>query len=205
MALMKYSDIDARKKAFIFELDNVLYPEKDYLYQVYYLFANMLEYTDQTDATTTTNLMVDTYITQGADAVYDAVKASLGINEKYRAGLATMMINAKLPLKLLLYQNMLTLLQEVVMDRKKLFIVTNGNPLQQLNKIKHMEWHGLEPYLTCYFANETTAKPEPDVLFSLMQEHDLQRRDLVMIGNTETDKLCAQITGIDYYDVIDFL
>ena len=35
---MKYSDIDPRKAAFIFEMDNVLYPEKDYLYQVYYLF-----------------------------------------------------------------------------------------------------------------------------------------------------------------------
>jgi len=39
---MNYKDIDKRKKAFIFELDNVLYPEKDYLYQVYYLFASML-------------------------------------------------------------------------------------------------------------------------------------------------------------------
>ncbi|RYY34080.1 MAG: haloacid dehalogenase, partial [Sphingobacteriaceae bacterium] len=36
---MKYSDIDPRKQAFVFELDNVLYPEKDYLFQVYYLFA----------------------------------------------------------------------------------------------------------------------------------------------------------------------
>ena len=39
---MKYSDIDNRKTAFIFELDNVLYPEKDYLFQVYYLFARFI-------------------------------------------------------------------------------------------------------------------------------------------------------------------
>jgi hypothetical protein len=30
MATITYSDIDPRKKAFIFELDDVLYPEKDY-------------------------------------------------------------------------------------------------------------------------------------------------------------------------------
>ena len=47
---MKYSDIDQRKTAFILELDNVLYPEKDYLFQVYYLFAAMLEYIEQLDA-----------------------------------------------------------------------------------------------------------------------------------------------------------
>jgi hypothetical protein len=28
---MKYIDIDAGKTAFIFELDNVIYPEKDFL------------------------------------------------------------------------------------------------------------------------------------------------------------------------------
>ena len=46
---MKYTDIDPRKTAFIFELDNVLYPEKDYLFQAYYLFAGYLEYLDLID------------------------------------------------------------------------------------------------------------------------------------------------------------
>ena len=44
--MFTYTDIDARKKAFVFELDNVLYPEKDYLLQVYYLFASFLEYSE---------------------------------------------------------------------------------------------------------------------------------------------------------------
>ena len=41
--MIKYSEIDPRKDAFIFELDDVLYPEKDYLYQIYYLFTAFLE------------------------------------------------------------------------------------------------------------------------------------------------------------------
>jgi hypothetical protein len=47
-----------RKKAFVFELDNVLYPEKDYFFQIYYLFANLLEYTELNNATKTTDLML---------------------------------------------------------------------------------------------------------------------------------------------------
>lgn len=35
------------KQIVIFELDNVLYPEKDYLLQVYYLFAQFIEYSEQ--------------------------------------------------------------------------------------------------------------------------------------------------------------
>ncbi|WP_184542310.1 HAD family hydrolase [Mucilaginibacter sp. FT3.2] len=202
---MKYKDIDKRKTAFILELDDVLFPAKDYIYQVYYLFANMLEYVELVDAQQTTKLMTDTYISEGADFVFDAVAQQFPVAEKYRDKFDNLFITAKLPLKLLLYQNMLTLIQDVVVDRKKLFIVTNGNVLQQVNKIKQVEWHKLEPYLTCYFAEETAPKPEPDVLHLLMQEHSLQRRDILMIGNAVVDSLCAETVGIDYLNVDKFL
>jgi len=205
MAAIQYKDIDQRKQAFIFELDNVLYPEKDYLFQVYYLFSSLLEYTELSDAKQTTDLMVNTYNTKGKNPVFDELKDKMGVDEKFRKNLEVLLHTAKLPLKLLLYQNILTLLQEVVLDRKKLFIVTNGNLQQQLNKIKQMEWHGLEPYLTCYFADETVPKPEPDVIELLMKEHSLQRRDLVMIENSEIDRLCAEAVGIDYVSVNDII
>lgn len=202
---MKYSDIDSRKNAFIFELDDVLYPEKDYLFQVYYLFAGLLEYTELIDAKQTTDLMVNAYNEQGKDCVFDYVKEQLNINEKYRQNLENLLITAKLPLKLLLYANMLTLLQEIVVDRKKIFIITNGNPLQQLNKIKQTEWHGLEQYLTVYFADEIMAKPEPDVIDELLKKHSLQRSEVLMIENSEADKLCADACGIDYLSVTNFI
>jgi phosphoglycolate phosphatase-like HAD superfamily hydrolase len=202
---MKYSDLDKRKKAFIFELDNVLYPEKDYLYQVYYLFAALMEYTELLDAKTATDVMVDTYNSEGKDRVFDRLKEKINVDEKYRENFNQLLLTAKLPLKLLLYENMLTLLQEIVIDRKKLFIVTNGDPQQQLNKIKHTEWHGLEVYLTAYFADEIAAKPEPDTIDRLLKEHDLLRRDVLMIENSETDRLCADVCGIDCINAEEFL
>jgi FMN phosphatase YigB (HAD superfamily) len=202
---MKYSDIDKRKTAFIFELDNVLYPEKDYLYQVYYLFAHLMEYTELLDAKAMISLMTETYEAKGKYAVFEAVKAKFGINPKYQYNFENLVATAKLPLKLLLYKNMLDLLQEIVIDRKKIFIVTNGSPIQQLNKIKQMEWHGLEDYLTCYFAEETIPKPEPDVLHLILKEHNLQRRDMIMIENSETDRFCAEACGIDNLNVKEFL
>ncbi len=202
---MNYSDLDGRKKAFIFELDDVLYPEKDYLFQVYYLFANLLEYTEFIDAKTTTDLLVNSYMTKGREADFDILKEKLNVNEKYRERLNNLMITAKLPLKLLLYKNMLNLLQDIVIDRKKPFIVTNGNPEQQLNKIKQTEWHGLENYLTVYFADEVIAKPEPDLIDLLIKDHNLDRRDLLMIENSDTDRLCAEVCGIDYVNALQFL
>ena len=137
--------------------------------------------------------------------VFDRLQEKMDVDEKYRDNFNQLLVTAKLPLKLLLYENMLNLLQEIVIDRKKLFIVTNGDPLQQLNKIKQTEWQGLENYLTAYFAEETAAKPEPDVIDRLLKDHDLLRRDILMIENSETDRLCADVCGIDYINVEEFL
>jgi FMN phosphatase YigB (HAD superfamily) len=202
---MNYQDIDKRKKAFIFELDNVLYPEKDYLYQVYYLFAALLEYTEFINAKQITDLATSTYAAEGKDVIFNRLKEKFNLDEKHRNNLNHLLLTAKLPLKLLLYKNILTLLQEIVIDRKKIFIVTNGPPQQQLNKIKQTEWHGLEQYLIVYFAEESLAKPEPDAIHLLLKDHNLERKDIIMIENAETDQLCAQACGIDYINVAAFL
>lgn len=116
---MKYSEIDERKKAFIFELDNVIYPEKDYLFQVYYLFASMLEYTELFDAKVMTDLMVNTYNAEGKEMVFDRLKEKFNIDERYRVNFHHLMHTVKLPLKLLVYQQALDFLQKIAIDRKR--------------------------------------------------------------------------------------
>jgi phosphoglycolate phosphatase-like HAD superfamily hydrolase len=199
--MIKYTDFDPHIDAFIFELDNVLYPEKDFLYQVYYLFAGYLEYTELLDAKVLVKLMTETWEKDGADAVFDELQRKFKLDEKYRFNFEHLHTAAQLPLKLLLFPDMLALLQDIVVDRKKIFIVTNGNPVQQLNKIKQTDWQGLEPYLTCYFADEVSPKPEPDMIYQLMKDHDLQRRNMLMIGASQADELCAEACGIDYIAV----
>ncbi len=197
--MIKYSDIDPRKEAFIFELDDVLFPEKDYLFQVYYLFGSFLEYTELIDQKDVTSFMIDAYVSEGKDVIFDRLKDKFKLDEKYRFNFNHLNITAKLPLKLLLYQSMLTLLQDIVVDRKKIFILTNGNPEQQLNKIKQTDWQGLEPYLICYFANEIAPKPETDSIDLLIKDHNLQRRNILMIGNSDIDMQCAEASRIRLY------
>lgn len=198
--MLTYTNIDPRKKAFVFELDNVLYPEKDYLLQVYYLFGAFLEYKELLDGKVLTKLMTETYEKEGSANIFDVVKERFKINEEYRYNFDLLHLTARLPLKLLLYKDMLTLLQDIVVDRKQIFILTNGNPEQQLNKIRQTEWHGLEKYLTCYFADEIKPKPEPDALHYILKTHSLERRDVIMIGNAEADEFCAEAAGVDYLE-----
>ena len=71
-----YADLDPQKKAFVFELDDVLFPSQDYYLQVYFLFAAFLEHTEQLNSKETLALMQKTYQMQGADAVFIEVKTA---------------------------------------------------------------------------------------------------------------------------------
>ena len=204
--MLKYKDLDHRKKAFIFELDDVLYPERDYLLQVYYLFSNFIEFTEAfPPATDLIEFFKKAYAHHGDDGIFDRVKEAFGINEKYRDNFDRLYYTARLPLKLLLFSNVLTLLQEIVIDRKEIFIITNGKPEIQINKIMQTEWNGLEIFLKVYYAQEINQKPEFDVLSYILKENNLLRKDLLIIGATETDKEFAASSGIDYLNISEFM
>lgn len=203
--MLSYNQIDPRKKAFIFELDNVLYPERDYQLQVYYLFAHIVEYLETTPSgKDLTEFMKRVYDLHGPEKVFDRAQEAFGLDEKYRKNFEQLQLTAKLPLKLLLYQEMLTFLQDIVVDRKKLFLVTGGNQTQQLNKIKQIEWNGIEKYFTMYFTEESSPKPETGSLEIILKDHNLRRRDLVIIGASQTDQQYAAAGGVDYIDVREF-
>jgi FMN phosphatase YigB (HAD superfamily) len=205
-SMLKYKDLNKRIKAFVFELDDVVYPEKDYLLQVYYLFANFIEYSEGFPTSQDlTEFLKTAYIHHGDKGIFERAKQAFGIDEKYRDNFERLHYTAILPLKLLLFSEILELMQEIVVDRKQLFLVTNGKPEVQLNKIRQIEWNGLEKYLRVYYAAEINLKPNPDVLSYIINKHQLTRRDIMIIGATEIDQEFAMSSGVDYLAVNDFL
>lgn len=200
--MLVYTNTDQSKKAFIFELDNVLYPEKDYLLQVYYLFASFIEYTETAPSSDVLiAFMKKVYETDGPALMFDKAKEAFGIDEKYRDNFERLHLTARLPLKLLLFRTALSLLQDIIVDRKQVFIITNGDPGQQLNKIKQVEWHGLEEYLVVYFAGETALKPDTRTIEQILSKYNFLRRDLLIVGASDTDQEFAQAAGVDYMDI----
>jgi hypothetical protein len=104
---MAFEDLISGKKAFILGLDNVLYPEKDYLLQVYYLFSEFMAYSEQLDAEMVINFMRGEYFEDGSDELFEKTADQFHIPVKYHSNFLLLHQNARLPLKLLLYQQML--------------------------------------------------------------------------------------------------
>lgn len=201
--MINYSDLDTDKKAIIFELDNVLIPEKDYDLQVYYLFANFVEYLETfPPAQDVVDFVKKRYEIHGKEDMFTALYEAFAIPAKYEENLALLFTNARLPLKLLLYKEALELLQEITIDRKELYILTSGNPITQLNKITQTEWNGLEKYLKVYFVDEFEPKPSFTSLNFLLEENKLNKSDVIYIGNCALDKEFALNAGVTYQAIL---
>lgn len=201
--MISYSDLDADKKAFIFELDDVLIPEKDYDLQVYYLFANFVEYLETfPPAQDVVDFAKKRYEIYGKEDMFKALQEAFAIPVKYEENLNLLFTNARLPLKLLLYKEVLELLQEITINRKELYILTSGNPVTQLNKITQTEWNGLEKYLKVYFVDEFEPKPSFTSLDFLLEENKLNKSDVIYIGKNSLDEQFAINADVSYQAVL---
>lgn len=203
--MLSYNNLNPNKKAFIFELDNVLYPERDYLLQVYYLFANFIEFTESfPPATDLIEFCKTAYSNHGDEGIFDRIKQAFGIDEKYRENLTRLYSTARLPLKLLLYPNVLNLLQEIIVDRKEIIILTKGAPEVQINKIMQTEWNGLEKYLKVYYVEEIITKLGNTPITYILEKENLQIQDVVFISSEVSDKEFTESIGIEYLHINQF-
>ncbi|WP_293306972.1 HAD family hydrolase [Pedobacter sp. UBA5917] len=185
------------KQVVIFELDNVLFPEKDYLLQVYYLFAQFIEYTEQKNAQPIIAFMQAEYENGGTTDLFEKTAKQFGIDEKYKYNFDLLHLNARLPLKLLLYKNMLEFMQDLVVNRKQIFIVTAGNPEQQLNKIRQTEWNGLEQYLTVYFTEELN-QSKAEIFQNILNSNNLSTDQALVVGANKFDEQQSKSINLPY-------
>lgn len=146
------------KAVYCFELDDVLFSRRDYLLQVYYLFANFAAFTEGlATAKDMTVFMKNAYLHQGEEKVFELTKETFGLKDSYDDNFKRLQANAQLPLKLLLYAEAESFLLSLYQSGKKIAILTKGNPVEQLNKLKHIDWGKFEEYkntLKVYFIDE---------------------------------------------------
>jgi hypothetical protein len=141
------------------------------------------------------------YELHGNTGMFDEIAVTFGVDKKYEENLALLFKTAKLPLKLLLFKESLALLQELVINRKQLFILTAGTPEQQLNKIKQTEWNGLDKYLKVYFKNEFMGLSAGSAMLFLLKENDLNKDEAVFVGSDNSNDNIADLGGVDFLSI----
>lgn len=142
-------------KVFLFELDDVLYPRKEYVLQVYYLFSNFIEYTEgKPIAKEILHDMKLHYETYGEMNVLNHIIEKYKLPQDIKENFGRLMANAQLPLKLELYTSAILYVGDLISRGKNVAILTKGNPVEQLNKVRQINWRGLDRYFKVYFWDE---------------------------------------------------
>jgi hypothetical protein len=204
--MLTYNNIDPTKKAFVFELDDVIFPKRDYLLQVYYLFANLLEYVEQSPTSKElTDFFKASYLKEGEKEIFKKAAKEFDIDLKHEESFNSLHVNAKLPLKLLLYKEILGLLTYIVGEGKSIFILTKGNPLMQFNKIKQIEWKGLDQYIKAYFYDEIVLKSELKPIEYVLIENNILPHEALFICLYKDKEGAAESIGVDHIDINLFL
>ena len=177
------------KSVYVFEIDDVLYPKRDYLLQVYYLFSNFVEYSEGRPLSQEIlAFMKDTFESDGEEEVLSRTINHFQLDAAYCENFERLQANAHLPLKLLLKDTVKNRLLTLFEQGRQVGILTDGNPVEQLNKLKHIDWQELSaflPSLKVFFIKELTFR-HINTIDYLVEEYRVSADEIEIITDTES-------------------
>lgn len=182
---MNINEIPLDKEVYLFEIDDVLIDRTDYILQVYYLFGSFYEFTEGTsNANDIAQFMKKVRQYHGEDKVFAATKEMYGIDEKYKENFERLQANAHIPLRINLMPEVEQLLVALDKQNKKVAILTKGNPVEQLNKLRFMDWGSAESSknkLKVYFEDELVFKALDPITF-IAEDLGVQADEMIYIN-----------------------
>jgi HAD superfamily hydrolase (TIGR01549 family) len=77
-------------------------------------------------------------------------------------------------------------------------VIATNTPTNLANKM--LEHLGIKDYFTLIVGSDIvkTSKPNPDILLYIIQKFDIKKKDVLFIGDSQKDKLCAKNAHIDF-------
>jgi len=101
----------------------------------------------------------------------------------------------------LLFAPVLDFLQQLIAAGKQLFLLTSGDPVQQLNKIRQVEWNGAEQHLILYFTDEIAKGSVPDALDFIINKHNLTAGKVLFVANSNEEQKKAFSKMLNFVDI----
>ncbi len=187
---------------FIFDLDNTIYNEEDYLFQGYKVICDRYSGKEPgQDKKSLFDLMIKIYYQEGRDKLFDRFLETTGSDKSYIDLFLKILRTFKPEKPILINKTVLEFLHLLAEKKKNIFVLTNGNPQQQRNKIRHIEWQGLDKYISFIFAEEIARKPSPAGVSHILKTSGIGNGSAIFIGDKETDRICAEDGGVRYLDI----
>jgi HAD superfamily hydrolase (TIGR01549 family) len=201
MAIRSISDFYSFS-LYIFDLDNTIYKEEDYLFEAYKNIASSIvtkiPTLDQEELYLT---LRNLYESEGRTRLFNKFLAPFDPDLSLLNDCLRILRSFKPERKFEVFPEIKPILSELVIRKKTVYILTNGNPEQQRNKINNIQWEGLDRAIGFLFADELEPKPSPAGVEYIIKNTGADKNHAVMIGDSEDDRICASNSGISFIDV----
>lgn len=189
----------------IFDLDNTLYDEFDYLEKVYKKIASSIYNHYGKDEVKTYEFLTRSFKEDGRKNLFNRLMEEIGIAESHQKSFLgeclQIMRSITLKKSISMFDESYELFKNSIYTTKTC-IVTNGNPQQQRNKISQIDWRGLDNNFEVFCANEYEPKPSKNVFEAIKCFYGLgDNSDVLMIGDSEIDKEFAFNIGAHFENI----
>jgi len=194
----------SKYKLVIFDLDNTLILENDYLFKAYEDIAYHIGSIHFLDKINIENYLKSEFVKNGRSKLFDKMISHFNISEVEMTSILDILRGVKLLNKICLIENMKQILKFLKSNKIPYVIFTNGNVAQQKNKIANIQWDGL--LTDVIYANEISPKPNPISFSKHLLKHEIKinMQKILMIGDSHVDELFAKNIGCDYEHVSYF-
>ena len=189
-------------KLYIFDLDNTLYQETDYLFAAYRQIAMHVASNDGVLADEYASYLCESFLQEGRQGLFQRFRAHFKLDLSIDEVLA---ILRSTKCRLQLFPQMREVLSQLLTSGKEIAILTNGNKEQQMQKIGNLDLSQIFPTINIVYAADIESKPSPKAVLELMINNKTSPADVVLIGDSDIDKQTALNAGIDFINVCYFM
>lgn len=192
-------------KLIIFDLDNTLILEEDYLFEAYKNIAIYLGEKHLIKYSEIEHYLINQFRQNGRLNLFDKMLNEFDIYPQEIAYILKILREFEPDKKINLIHDMSIILKQLKHFNIPYVILTNGNPVQQKNKINNICWDSLLPDVI--YANDIEPKPSTAsfMKYLLTSNQTNTKDEILMIGDSVVDKLFAKNFGCKFINVSDIL
>ena len=184
---------------YIFDLDNTIFNEDDYLFEAYKNISGWLaKKIPSLNEEKLYDELIRIYDAEGRTGLFNKFLAPFDPDLHYLSDCLRILRTFKPGRKYDILPGMEIILKELVRRKKHISILNNGNIEQQKNKIENIRWEDLDRSICFVFANEFEPKPSSAGYDYIKNKLGITDIKAVMTGDSEDDRICASNSGIDF-------
>jgi phosphoglycolate phosphatase-like HAD superfamily hydrolase len=199
MDLRKFNS-SYKYEVYIFDLDNTIYDESVYLFAAYQSIADYVESNIGGSSEEYGYYLINTFKSEGREKLFEKFLFYFRLQSLIELkDLLNILRQTKVVLKI--DNKMKILMQRILLNGKKVYILTNGNPIQQKNKLSQLNIQDLLENIQIIYANEYEPKPSPFCINMIIEKENVQTKDIVFIGDSDVDEETAKNADINFINV----